>query len=488
MIITNTHTGEVFELDEPQLLAVDHLYYNPRAALFLEMSLSKTISTLLYLYDMVYREAAISKILIVAPKNVAKLTWPDEIEKWQEVSDFRYSAIYGTPKQRDAALSKDADMYFIGVDNLDWLLDKYIYQPRSKTGVTKYPWQGSIPFDAIVIDESSLFKNWGSGRYKKLSRALTLSNVPYRILLSGTPSPNGEKDLFAQIKLLDDGERLGSEVGPYLTKYFDMKGNGMIIYEYRLKPGAKKEIARKISDIVLSGQAKDFDIALPELVIDDIELTLDDFDRETYDTLAREFVLDFLDASSVTVKTPADLINKLLQISTGAIYEDAEEGKARVWHELNTLKMDALEALVNKYKAENFLVVYQFRHELDRILERFPHAVALPKGAKIKQVFRDWNEGKIKMLVIHPASAGHGLNLQFGGRRMVWTSPTWNLEHWLQTLARLRRRGGFSKVIAHRLLVKGTEDMRVKRRVLGKEKDQDFLMSEIKHYKNLYNG
>lgn len=315
-----------------------------------------------------------------------------------------------------------------------------------------------------------------------------LSDVPYRILLSGTPSPNGEKDLFAQIKLLDDGERLGKEVGPYITKYFDIKGNGMIVYEYKLKPGAKKEIARKISDIVLSGQAKDFDIALPDLVIDDIELTLDAFDRETYDTLAREYILDFLDNTSVTVKTPADLINKLLQISTGAIYEDAEEGEAKVWHELNTLKMDALEELVNKYKAENFLVVYQFRHELERILSRFPQAVALPKGAKIKQVFRDWNEGKIKMLVIHPASAGHGLNLQFGGRRMVWTSPTWNLEHWLQTLARLRRRGGFNKVIAHRLLAKGTEDMRVKRRVMGKEKDQDFLMQEIKYYKTKYHG
>lgn len=486
MLITNTRTGDAFKLDPHQGQALQHLYDNPRAGLFLEMSLSKTIISLLYLYDMTYHEAAICKTLVIAPDKVARLTWPDEVKKWQEVSDYRYSIIDGDPEQRLAALNADAEIYFLPVQHTAWLVDQFIHQRVSKkTGKAYGPWLGSLPFDALVLDESTLFKNWSSERWKKLRRALDLSDIPYRIALTGTPSPNGDVDLWAQINLLDDGKRLAPTVGAYIDKYFNTRGNGMIIHEYITKAGAAKVIAHKISDIVIGMKTRDY-MELPELIIDDIELEFDEYDREIYDELEREYLLEFLDSNCVTVKTPADLINKLLQVSTGAIYEDSEDGKSKKWHELNTLKMDALEDLVAQYPRENFLVIYQFRHELERIKKRFPYAVELPKGKKLNQVFEDWNAGRIKMLVIHPASAGHGLNLQFGGRRMVWTSPTWNLEHWLQTLARLLRRGALRRIFAHRLLVKGTKDIDVRRRVNSKDRNQEFLMKEVNALKRKY--
>lgn len=488
MTITKTATGEVFDFDLHQEMALDHLYENPRAGLFLEMSLSKTVVALLYLYDMTYNECAISKTLVISTKNIVQLTWPDEINGWQEVSDFRYSLVHGTIKERTKALNADAEIYLVSVDNLDWLIDQYITQPRSKSGVTKYPRVGSLPFDCIVFDESTLFKNADSKRYKNLRRALDLSDIPYRIALTGTPTANGERNLYAQINLLDDGKRLGNTWGGFVNKYFDTRGNGMIVFEYTPKPGATKEIARIISDIVLSLKAEDVDIELPKVLVKDIELTLSEYDRELYDELEREYVLDFIEGTSVTVKTGADLNNKLLQISSGAIYEDREEGEARVWHELNTVKIDALRDLVDEYPNENFLVIYKFRHELDRIREAFPEAVILPKGKKLKQTFDDWNAGKIKMLILHPASAGHGLNLQSGGGFMVWITPPYDLEHWLQTIARLRRRFGREFVKVFRLLIKGTQDMRVRRVVGTKETAQNFFMNEVKYFKNKYNG
>lgn len=484
MFITDKITGEVYEFDPHQADALEHLYEHPRAGLFYEMSLSKTITALLYLYDMTYHEAAIVNTLVIAPDKVARLTWPDEINKWAEIEGFRYSIITGTAKQRLAALNADAEIYFIGVKNVTWLINQYLTQAISKnTGLPYGPWRGSLPFDCLVIDESSLFKSWKSQVYKNLRRALDHSEIDYRILLTGTPSPNGEIDLWSQINLLDDGTRLLPTVGAFIDKYIDTRGNGMIIHEYRTKKGAAQVIAKKIADIVLSRQIINTDIKIPDLVIDDIELELDEFDREVYEELEREYVLDFSESESVTVKTPADLVNKLLQVSSGAVYADKEAEKAKTWHQLNTLKIDALEELVNKYDKENFLVIYGFQHEWERIKQRFQHAVKLPTGAKLKQTFDAWNRGEIKMLVLHPASGGHGLNLQFGGRRMVWMSPTWNLEHWLQTLARLRRRGGLRIVFAHRLIAIGTRDAHVKKRTEFKGRNQDFLMGEVNRLK-----
>lgn len=457
------------KLEPHQVEALNHLRANPRAALFLGMSLQKTVVTLLYLREMIYEECAFTRVLLVAPDKVARLTWPDEIGKWDDTRDIRYQVVAGNANERWAALNRQGEVFIVGVDNLVWLLKRY---PKA------------LPFDCLVIDELSLFKGRSSQRFLNLRRALARSKVNYRIGLTGTPSPNGLIDLWAQMRLIDDGERLGDTFGKYLDKYFTTRGNGMITYEYRPRGDAERVISGKLADIVLSMQTRDHK-KLPDLVLEDTELSFDPFDQEVYDTLEEQYVLDF-DDSEVTVKNGADLVGKLLQISSGAIYEDKQEDGPRIWHQLNTHKMDALEELVSQYPGENVLVVYQFRHEVERIKRRFPHAVTLPTGKALKQCFDDWNAGKIKMLVIHPASAGHGLNLQFGGRRMVWTSPTWNLEHWLQTLARLLRHGAVDTIYVHRLLVKGTRDMQVRRRINQKDDNQKFILDEIKRLRAKY--
>lgn len=486
MILTFAQSGLTTPIDPHQLEAFDHLRYNPRACLFLGMSLQKTATVLMYLNEMIYEEAAFSKTLIIAPDKVARLTWPGEVANFKEFNHIRYSLIVGTPAQRLKALEADAEVFIIGVDNLTWLIDLYITQRKSKmTGLPYGPWLGSLPFDSLVIDELSLFKSRESKRYKKLERALALSNIDYRIGLTGTPSPNGLVDLWAQLKLIDGGVRLGEKFGAFVDKYFTTRGNGMIVYEYKAKPGAADVIAKKIADICLSMQTDDY-VTLPPLTVFDKELDLEAFDREIYENLEREYALEFFEGGDVTVKTSADLINKLLQISSGAIYADREEGIAREWHKVNDLKLDALAEIVADYSKENIIVVYQFKHEVARILERFPYAQMLGKGKKLKESFDAWNAGKIKMLLLHPASAGHGLNLQFGGRREVWTSPTWNLEHWLQTIARVRRRGALRPIFIHRLIARGTYDNKVKNRVESKDDDQTYLMKQTNLLRRKY--
>lgn len=314
--------------------------------------------------------------------------------------------------------------------------------------------------------------------------------MDYRVGMTGTPSPNGYVDLWAQMLLIDDGERLGDTFGKFIDKYFTTRGNGMVVYEYIPRPGAPKVIAHKLQDIALTMQTRDY-LALPELHTDDIELEMSPFDREIYDTLEEAYVLDFLDGTDVTVKTAADLTNKLLQISSGAIYEEQQydgDGRRlpRVWHEVNTVKIDALRGLLENYPDESFIVVYQFKHEVERIRSAFPFARELRKGKGTVDDFRDWNAGRIRLLLIHPAGAGHGLNLQFGGRRMVWFSVTWNLEHYQQTVARLLRRGQLKEIYVHRLIVKGTRDTRVCLRLTSKDTNQTFLLNEIKDLRNKY--
>lgn len=481
--IYDKRKGRYYDTDPHQLEAYDHLCANDRSALFLGMSLSKTVITLSYLYEMHYREVAILKTLVVAPDKVARITWPDEIQTWAHLDGMRYSLVAGTAAQRRAALAADAEIYIVGVDNLAWLIDQFITLRGGK-------WKGAFPFDCVILDELSLFKSRDSQRFKKLRR--TIQATPYRHGLTGTPSPNGYIDLWAQMVLLDDGARLGRTFGEYVDKYFTTRGNGMIVYEYIPRAGAPAVIAEKIQDIALTMQTRDY-LVLPDLHTDDVELEFDPFDRETYDTLEEQFVLDFFGGGDVTVKTAADLTTKLLQVTSGAIYEDqayGDDGRKlpRVWHEVNTAKIDALRDLLDRYPDETFIVVYQFRHEIDRIKASFPFARELRKGAKTVEDFRDWNEGRIRLLLIHPAGAGHGLNLQFGGRRMVWFSLTWNLEHYLQTIARLLRRGQLREIYVHRLIIRGTRDVRVRRSVEAKDSEQTFLMKEIKDLRNKYYG
>jgi len=449
--------------DPHQRFALAHLERNDRAALFLGMSLSKTVVVLTRLYELHYREAAILKTLVVAPDRVARITWPDELEKWEHLEGVRYSVICGTAEERKAALERDAEIYIIGVDNLVWLIDLY---------------RGKLPFDGIVLDELSLFKSRSNKRFKKLRKAI--KPIRYRTGLTGTPSPNGYIDLWSQICLLDDGERLGTTFGGFTDKYFRTRGNGMIVYEYIPREGAKHAINEKIKDLVLTMQTRDY-LKLPDLHTVEVPLLFNEFDREIYDELEREYVADFFNGLEVTVKTPADLTNKLLQITSGAVY--SEDGD---WHEVNTLKIDALRELSEKHPDENFIIVYQYRHEAERIKNAFPFTRELRKGKKGTEDFRDWNAGKIRFLLIHPASAGHGLNLQFGGSRMVWFSLTWNLEHYQQTVARLLRRGQIKDIYVYLLIVRGTRDGKVWTAIAGKEKEQNFLFNEVKELRRKY--
>lgn len=466
----NLKTGKVFKTDLHQIEAYQHLMDNPRAALFLGMSLSKTVIALSYLYEMHYREAAIGKTLVIAPDKVARITWSEEINTWAHLQEMRYSLVIGNEQQRKEALNIDAEIYIIGVNNVGWLIDQYLYQKISRISGAPYgPWLGELPFDSLVIDELSLFKSRESGRFKKLRRALKVSKTNYRIGMTGTPSPNGYIDLWSQICLLDDGERLEDTFGKYLDKYFTTRGNGMIIYEYIPRKEACNIIAHKIQDIALTMNTRD-KIKLPDLYVEDITIEMNDYDRGIYEALEQEYVLEFLQ-KEITVKNAADLTNKLLQISSGAIYDENKD-----WFEVNTVKLDALDKYLKIIKGQTTICVYQFRHELERIKKRFPFAREL----KTIHDFKDWNAGKIQLLLIHPASAGHGLNLQFGGSHMIWFSLTWNLEHYQQTIARLLRRGIIKDVVVKRLIVEGTRDKIVADRLNSKETSQEFLLKEIK--------
>lgn len=457
-------SGANFEMEPYQLEGLQHLHANPRAGLFWEMSLGKTLVTLTYIASMPF-----SKVLIIAPDKVARITWPDEIKAWKHLRGLTYSVITGDEKKRRAAMEKQADIYLIGAQNTVWLVDQFLKKKRGK-------YEGELPYDCVVLDELTLFKSQSSGRFKKLRRAI--KTVEYRIGLTGTPMPNGEIDLYAQMHLLDDGQRLGKTFGAYVDKFFTTRGNGMITFEYRPRQGARRTIAKLISDIVSTKHTRDH-IKLPKLRIVDEVLEFDGFEKEMYDFLEKEYVLEFENGEDVTVRTASDLSNKLLQLTSGAVYYNAQ----RDYMELNTLKLEVLGELFDEYPDDNFLIVYQFKHEVERIRERYPWVEVIEDP---EEDIKRWNRGEIRALLGHPASMGHGLNMQFGGRRMVMFTVTWNLEHYLQVISRILRRGLEDDMYLHRLLVKGTRDMKVRQRLSGKETNQEFLMNEVKELRRKY--
>lgn len=459
----NKALGRWFDTDDHQHEAYAHLMANPRALLFLEMSLSKTVTALSYVYDMLYTEAAFTRVLVVAPDKVARLTWPEQVSEWAHLDGMRLVAISGDEVKRDKALAADAEVFTIGMANVSWLERKY-WDKRKKR------WKGTAPFDCIIVDEISEFKTRDSGRSKSLMRFIT--HAPYVIGMTGTA---GDLiDLWQLVKLVDGGERLGPKFGEYVDKYFRMRGNGMIVYEYIPRQGVQRVILHKVRDIILTKRLADTNIVMPSVEYIDMALRMDAFDREQYDEMEREMVLE-LPEGDVSAKTSADLSIKLQQLASGAIYDEDRN----VIH-CNTVKLDALEALVGKHPDSNFIVAYGFRHEIDRILERMPYARVMRTGAKSKEDKDEWNAGRIRMLLIHPASAGHGLNLQWGGNRLVWFSGTWRPDLWAQTNARLIRRGVEWTVYIYRLLVMGTRDKRQATRVDGKQSEAEFYMEEIK--------
>ena len=435
-----------------QQYATEYIKSHPVAAVLLDMGLGKTAISLTALLDLLFDSFEAHRILVIAPLRVARDTWPAEIEKWDHLSMLTYSVAVGSEKDRKAALMRDADIYIINRENVQWLVE-----------------QSGIPFtfDTVIVDELSSFKNHQSKRFKALMKVRP--RIKRIVGLTGTPSANGLMDLWAEFKVLDMGQRLGRFIGMYRNNYFRPdKRNGQIIYSYKLLPGADKAIYKQISDITISMKATDH-LKMPELVMNTHTVELSDDEREHYDELKQTLVLQ-LPEKEITVANAAALTGKLLQMANGAIYDD--DGDHIHIHDR---KLDALEDLIEGANGKPVLVAYWFKHDLERIKSRFK-----VREIKSSSDIREWNAGKIPVAVIHPASAGHGLNLQTGGSTLIWFGLTWSLELYQQTNARLWRQGQQNTVVIHHIITDDTVDGRVLKALQSKEKIQDSLIAAVK--------
>ena len=435
-----------------QQYATEYIKSHPVAAVLLDMGLGKTAISLTALLDLLFDSFEAHRILVIAPLRVARDTWPAEIEKWDHLNMLTYSVAVGTEKDRKAALMRDADIYIINRENVQWLVE-----------------QSGIPFtfDTVIVDELSSFKNHQSKRFKALMKVRP--RIKRIVGLTGTPSANGLMDLWAEYKVLDMGQRLGRFIGMYRNNYFRPdKRNGQIIYSYKLLPGADKAIYKQISDITISMKATDH-LKMPELVMNTHTVELSDDEREHYDELKQTLMLQ-LPEKEITVANAAALTGKLLQMANGAIYDD--DGDHIHIHDR---KLDALEDLIEGANGKPVLVAYWFKHDLERIKSRFK-----VREIKSSSDIREWNAGKIPVAVIHPASAGHGLNLQTGGSTLIWFGLTWSLELYQQTNARLWRQGQQDTVVIHHIITDDTVDGRVLKALQSKEKIQDSLIAAVK--------
>lgn len=386
--------------------------------------------------------------------SVAEKTWTDEIEKWDHLKHLTFSKILGNQKQRLDALNKKSDVYLINRENVEWLVNHY---------------QRKWPFKTVIIDELSSFKSSSAKRFKALRKVRPFME---RVIgLTGTPSPNSLLDLWPQIYLLDQGERLGKTITQYRNKYFiPAQKNGHIVYSWQLIPGAEEAIYNKISDICVSMKAKDH-LSLPLRTENIVEIELNKSSWKKYKELEREYVLE-LEEADVVASNAATLSNKLLQLSNGAIYDENGDGR-----EIHQEKLEALERIVEDAQGQSILVFYQYKHDLERIQKKFKQAKKLDVSAGD---IHKWNEGEIPLLLAHPQSAGHGLNLQQGGHIIVWFGLTWSLEFYQQANARLDRQGQQQPVIIHHLVTKGTIDEQVIKALQTKEVGQEALMSAVK--------
>lgn len=435
-----------------QRYATDFIINHPVSAVLLEMGLGKSVISLSAINELMLDYFDVSRTLVIAPLRVANSTWPDEIKKWDHLKHLNYSVVIGSEKERLDALKKPAHIYLINRENVDWLI--------TKSGI---PWK----FDMVVIDELSSFKSYQAKRFKSLIKVRP--KLKRIVGLTGTPSSNGLMDLWAEFRLLDMGERLGRYITYYRQNFFiPDKRNQQMIFSYKPKDGAEKKIYSLISDITISMKSKDF-LKMPECVMNEVIVTLSDKEQKLYDSLKQDMVLS-LEENEIDAINAAALSNKLLQMSNGAVYNDDKESL-----HIHDRKLDALEDLIEGTNGKPVLVAYWFKHDLEKIKDRFD--VREIKSAKD---ISDWNEGKIPVALIHPASAGHGLNLQAGGSTLIWFGLTWSLELYQQTNARLYRQGQDSTVVIHHILTKGTIDEDVMKALKAKEKIQDALIDSVK--------
>ena len=408
---------------------------------------------------------AVNRVLVIAPKRVAEDTWTREKDKWDHLHDLRVSKVLGTPKQRDAALEDRADVYVINRENVQWLVEK--------TGA-------SWPFDMVVIDELSSFKSSQSKRWRSLKRVIKLSA---RVIgLTGTPMGNGYEDLWPEVYLIDGGEALGRTITNYRDTYFYPGARkGHIVYEWKLKHGSKERIDAKLKPFCLS-MSKDDWLQLPPVFYNEVRVRLDSKERGEYERFSRDHVLPLLEGKLSTIEdmesavvgdTAAVVSNKLLQMANGAVYDD----QGGVYH-LHDKKLEALDEIVEASQGQPLLVYYTYKHDAQRIMDRFPEAKLLGGSEDISE----WNEGKIPMLLCHPASAGHGLNLQQGGHIMVWFGLPWSLELLQQAEARLYRQGQEQSVIIHRIICEDSLDEKVLAVLTRKDSTQRAMLQALKEY------
>lgn len=435
---------------EYQVFATNFIIDHPSSAVFLECGLGKSVITLSAIWQLMFDYFSISRVLVIAPLRVARNTWPDEIGKWDHLSDLRYSVVIGTEAERKAALARKADIYLINRENVDWLITKSGYR---------------FDFDMVVLDELSSFKSAKAKRFKSLIKVRP--RIKRIVGLTGTPG--NLMDLWPEFRLLDQGQRLGRYIGAYRSRFFDPdKRNQQMIFSYKPKPGAEKDIYLLISDMTISMKSLDY-LKMPDCVINEVKVSLSEDEREVYDEMRKEMVLD-LNGEEIDAVNAAALSGKLLQMANGAIYTEDKETVV-----IHDQKLEALEELIEEANGKPILVAYWFKHDLERIKSRIK-----VREIKTDKDIRDWNNGKIPVGLVHPASAGHGLNLQAGGSTLIWFGLTWSLELYQQTNARLWRQGQKETVVIHHIIAKDTIDEDVIRSLKLKEKTQDGIIEAVK--------
>lgn len=448
-----------------QKAAIQWVLDKPRCALFMDMGLGKTVSTLTAVLQLM-DDGEVEKTLVVAPKKVAETTWTTEAAKWEHLKGLRVVRVTGTAAQREAALMTEGDVYVVGRDSFVWLTARY---------------KGRLPFDMLIIDELTSFKSPRSNRFKAMR--LATATVQRVVGLTGTPAPNGLIDLWAQMYCIDMGERLGRFVTRYRETYFNLYRRNNIILRCTPKPGSEKIIRDKIADICLTMQAKDY-LELPDMIVCDERIELPPPVMKTYNAFERERVLEFRelhkdDPVNVLANSAAGLLGKLCQFANSAVYDD--DGEA---HEVHTAKLDKLEEIVEAVNGCSVLVFYQYRHDAERIMQRL-------KGYRVRRYegaadLEAWNAGQADVLLAHPASTAFGLNMQQGGHYIVWFGTGYNLELYQQANARLHRQGQRYPVVVYRLICGGTADERAVAAISGKAGVQQSLLDSLNYLMGKY--
>ena len=447
-----------YEPHDYQKYATRYIEDHPICAVWLDMGLGKTSITLTALNNLLFDRFEVHRILVIAPLRVARDTWPVEADKWDHLQNLICSVAVGTEADRRRALIQKADIYIINRENVQWLIEE-----------SKLPFN----FDTVVVDELSSFKNYQVKRFRALMKVRP--RVKRVIGLTGTPSTNGLMDLWAEFRLLDMGQRLGRFIGHYRQEYFlPDKRNGHIVFNYKPLPGAEERIYDKISDITISMKSKDH-LKMPELISSEYTVYLSESEKQRYEELKNDLILQ-LSSGDITASNAAALTGKLCQMANGAIYSD--DGQVSPIHER---KLDALEDMIEAAGGTPVLVAYWFKHDLVRIAQRLRQLGVAYAKLDTKDSIEKWNTGELPVALIHPASAGHGLNLQSGGSTLIWFGLTWSLELYQQTIARLWRQGQNSKtVVVQHLVSKGTIDERILKVLSKKDSTQAALIEAVK--------